>query len=84
MFHNLRRCLELLPGLQAVFAIPNMNALPVHCANQVFFRSLGALFFVFVLSKFFSQVLELSFSILESILESLGGHLEVILMTFWW
>ena len=35
MFHNLLGCMELLPGLHAVFAIPNMNALPVHCANQV-------------------------------------------------
>ena len=48
VFHNLLGCMELLPGLHAVFAIPNMNALPVHCANQVFFRSLGAPFFVFV------------------------------------
>ena len=36
VFHSLLGCMELLPGLQAVFAIPNMNALPVHCANQVF------------------------------------------------
>ena len=35
VFHNLLVCMELLPVLQAVFAIPNMNALPVHCANQV-------------------------------------------------
>ena len=35
VFHSLLGCMELLPGLQAVFAIPNMNALPVHCANQV-------------------------------------------------
>ena len=35
VFHNLLGCMELLPGLHAVFAIPNMNALPVHCANQV-------------------------------------------------
>ena len=36
VFHNLLGCMELLPGLHAVFAIPNMNALPVHCANQVY------------------------------------------------
>ena len=31
--------MELLPGLPAVFAIPNMNALPVPRANQVFMFS---------------------------------------------
>lgn len=53
-------------------------------AKTGFFRSLGAPLFVFVFSECFLQVLELSFSILESILESFGGHLEVILVTFWW
>ena len=41
VFHNLLGCMELLPGLHAVFAIPNMNALPVHCANQVWDISSG-------------------------------------------
>ena len=50
--------------------------------RRIFFRSLGARFFVFVLSEFFLQDPELSFSILESILEVFGGHLEVILVTF--
>ena len=35
VFHNFLVCMELLPGLQAVLAIPNMNALPVPRANQV-------------------------------------------------
>ena len=50
--------------------------------RRIFFRSLGAPFFVFVFSEFSLQVLELSFCILESILDSFGGHLEVILVTF--
>ena len=41
VFHNFLVCIELLPVLQAVLAIPNMNALPVHCANQVLRVSLG-------------------------------------------
>ena len=36
VFHNLLVCMELLPVLQAVLAIQNMNALPVPRANQVF------------------------------------------------
>ena len=36
VFHNLLVSMELLPGLQAALAIPNMNALPVPRANQVF------------------------------------------------
>ena len=51
--------------------------------RRIFFRSLGARFFVFVLSEFFLHVLELSFSFLERILEVFGGHLEIILVTFW-
>ena len=35
VFHNFLVCMELLPVLQAVLAIPNMNALPVPRANQV-------------------------------------------------
>ena len=61
-----------------------LNALPVHLLRQVFFRSLEAPFFVFVFSEFFCfRFLELSFSILEFILELFGGPLEVILVTFW-
>ena len=35
VFHNFLVCMELLLVLQAVLAIPNMNALPVPRANQV-------------------------------------------------
>ena len=35
VFHNRLVCMELLPVLQAVLAIPNMSALPVPRANQV-------------------------------------------------
>ena len=53
VFHNFLVCMELLPVLQAVLAIPNMNALPVHCANQVskcvVFR---VVFFVVLLERF--------------------------------
>ena len=44
VFHNLLVCMELLLGLQAVFAIPNMNALPVPRAN-LFFYVFGSSFF---------------------------------------
>ena len=53
VFHNLLGCMELLPGLHAVFAIPDMNALPVHCANQVSNR---------LLSRFFRNVFPSQFS----------------------
>ena len=52
---------------------PALNALPVHLLRQVFFRSLGAPFSVFVFSEFFLHVLELSFTVLESIWEPFGG-----------
>ena len=35
VFHNFLVCMELLPVLQAALAIPSINALPVHRANQV-------------------------------------------------
>ena len=48
VFHNLLVCMKLLPLLQAVFAIPNMNALPVHCANQVPILRIIGVFYLFV------------------------------------
>ena len=35
VFHNFLVCMELLLVLQAFLAIPNLNALPVHYAKQV-------------------------------------------------
>ena len=39
VFHNFLVCMELLLVLQTLLAIPNLNALPVHYAKQVFMLS---------------------------------------------
>ena len=72
MFHNLLGCMELLPGLHAVFAIPNMNALPVHCANQVFQVS-PISFFLSDFSVVFSRVFGGSRGVFGVILGSFRG-----------
>ena len=43
VFHNFLVCMELLLVLQAFLAIPNLNALPVHYAKQVYLSCLACL-----------------------------------------
>ena len=61
---------------------PALNALPVHLLRQVYFLLIFESFldvsFLFV----FWKVLQGSLGALGSILESFGGHVEVILVTF--
>ena len=61
---------------------PALNALPVHLLRQVYFLLIFEFFldvsFLFV----FWKVLEWSLGALGSILESFGGHFEVILVIF--
>ena len=77
-FHNLLGCMELLPCLHAVFAIPNTNALPVHCANQVSKVVVFRVVCVVVLSERFGR----SSVVSRGLLRSFGVHFGVIFYTF--
>ena len=74
MFHSLLGCMELLPGLQAVFAIPNMNALPVHCANQVQFFVFLEPHFVFDFRSSFWRPWRALWGPFSAIWEQFGEH----------